>query len=65
MLLYTAGIHHPSIVSIQSIMRHHDTTLDTDNVCPLEQSKYICAIVWLVVHTIIIIMNTWLTINIP
>ena len=42
MLLYTAGIYHPSIVSIQSIMRYHDTTLDTDSVFPLEQSTYIC-----------------------
>ena len=40
-LLYIAGIYHPSIVSIQSIMRHHDTTLDTDSVFPLEQSTYI------------------------
>ena len=44
-LLYTVGIHHPSIVSIQSIMRHHDTTLDTDSVFPLEQSTYLQCVV--------------------
>ena len=57
-LLYTAGIHHPSIVSIQSIMRYH--TLDTNSVFPLEQGMYVRCVV--VVCTIIIAMNAGLTI---
>ena len=43
MLLYTAGIYHPSIISIQSIIRHHNATISNDDsVFPLDQGTYVC-----------------------
>ena len=40
-LLYTAGIHHPSMISIQSIMHHCDTTVSDDPMFPGSEGMYI------------------------